>query len=55
VDETSSGTYQMAGFGVSGVGTYMDMKQIRGCIQKFPDWTSGARTANGTASATRCS
>jgi hypothetical protein len=22
---------------------------IRGCIQKFPDWPSGARTANGTA------
>jgi hypothetical protein len=22
---------------------------IRRCIQKFPDWTSGARTANGTA------
>jgi hypothetical protein len=22
---------------------------IRGCIQKFPDWPPGARTANGTA------
>jgi hypothetical protein len=22
---------------------------IRGCIQKFPDWAPGARTANGTA------
>jgi len=22
---------------------------IRGCIQKFPDWPRGARTANGTA------
>jgi hypothetical protein len=22
---------------------------LRGCIQKFPDWPSGARTANGTA------
>jgi hypothetical protein len=22
---------------------------LRGCIQKFPDWLSGARTANGTA------
>jgi hypothetical protein len=22
---------------------------IRGCIQKFPDWLPGARTANGTA------
>jgi hypothetical protein len=21
---------------------------IRGCIQKFPDWPPGARTANGT-------
>jgi hypothetical protein len=21
----------------------------RGCIQKFPDWPPGARTANGTA------
>jgi hypothetical protein len=24
-------------------------EHIRGCIQKFPDWPSGARTANGTA------
>jgi hypothetical protein len=24
-------------------------QQIRGCIQKFPDWPPGARTANGTA------
>jgi len=22
---------------------------IRGCIQTFPDWPRGARTANGTA------
>jgi hypothetical protein len=22
---------------------------VRGCIQKFPGWPSGARTANGTA------
>jgi hypothetical protein len=22
---------------------------IRGCIQKFPDWPHGARTANGVA------
>jgi hypothetical protein len=22
---------------------------VGGCIQKFPDWPSGARTANGTA------
>jgi len=22
---------------------------IRGCIQKFPDWPPGAKTANGTA------
>jgi hypothetical protein len=22
---------------------------LRGCIQKFPDWSPGARTANGTA------
>jgi hypothetical protein len=22
---------------------------IRGCIQKFPDWPPGVRTANGTA------
>jgi hypothetical protein len=26
----------------------MDHK-IRGCIQKFPDWSPGARTANGIA------
>jgi hypothetical protein len=25
------------------------VKYIRGCIQKFPDWPPGARTANGTA------
>jgi hypothetical protein len=24
-------------------------EHIRGCIQKFPDWPPGARTANGTA------
>jgi hypothetical protein len=23
--------------------------RIRGCIQKFPDWPSGARTASDTA------
>jgi len=23
--------------------------QLRRCIQKFPDWPPGARTANGTA------
>jgi hypothetical protein len=23
---------------------------LRGCIQKFPDWPSGARTANGISS-----
>jgi hypothetical protein len=28
---------------------------VRGCIHKFPDWPPGARTANGTAPATRCS
>jgi hypothetical protein len=22
---------------------------LRGCVQKFPDWPPGARTANGTA------
>jgi hypothetical protein len=25
------------------------LSHIRGCIQKFPDWPPGARTANGTA------
>jgi len=24
-------------------------RYIQGCIQKFPDWQPGARTANGTA------
>jgi hypothetical protein len=24
-------------------------RSIGGCIQKFPDWSPGARTANGTA------
>jgi len=24
-------------------------QSVRGCIQKFPDWPPGARTANGTA------
>jgi len=24
-------------------------RTLRGCIQKFPDWSPGARTANGTA------
>jgi hypothetical protein len=25
------------------------LRIVRGCIQKFPDWPPGARTANGTA------
>jgi hypothetical protein len=25
------------------------LTHLRGCIQKFPDWPLGARTANGTA------
>jgi hypothetical protein len=25
------------------------LANVRGCIQKFPDWPPGARTANGTA------
>jgi hypothetical protein len=28
---------------------------VRGCIQKFPDWQSGSRTANDTTLCTRCS
>jgi len=28
---------------------------LRGCNQKFPDWPSGARTANDKLSAPRCS
>jgi hypothetical protein len=35
--------------------TYIYLCTIRGCIQKFPDWQPGARTANGKLSATRCS
>jgi hypothetical protein len=27
----------------------ISLDAIRGCIQKFPDWPPGARTANGTA------
>jgi hypothetical protein len=27
----------------------MDLKEIRGCIQKLPDWPPGTRTANGTS------
>jgi hypothetical protein len=26
----------------------LQLGQARGCIQKFPDWPYGARTANGT-------
>jgi hypothetical protein len=26
-----------------------ELDTMRGCIQKFPDWQPGARTANGTA------
>jgi hypothetical protein len=26
-----------------------EISDLRGCIQKFPDWPPGARTANGTA------
>jgi hypothetical protein len=28
---------------------------LRGCIQEFPDWPPGVRTANGIALYTRCS
>jgi hypothetical protein len=28
---------------------FLSFSFIRGCIQKFPDWPPGARTANGTA------
>jgi hypothetical protein len=28
---------------------YPSLMELRRCIQKFPDWPSGARTANGTA------
>jgi hypothetical protein len=28
--------------------TYWGGVDVRGCIQKFPDWPPGARTANGT-------
>jgi hypothetical protein len=27
-----------------------EMRNIRGCIQKFPDWPPGARAANGNSS-----
>jgi len=30
-------------------GTVLPLKSIRGCIQKFPDWPPGVRTANGAA------
>jgi hypothetical protein len=41
----------------AGVTTHSDVHKsnkhtnthIRGCIQKFPEWLPGARTANGTA------
>jgi hypothetical protein len=32
----------------------MSTAYIRECIQKFPDWLPGARTANGTAAITLC-
>jgi hypothetical protein len=25
------------------------IKSVRGCVQNFPDWPPGARTANGTS------
>jgi hypothetical protein len=30
-------------------GIHRNEENIRGCIQKFPDWPPGAGTANGTA------
>jgi hypothetical protein len=33
---------------VNGIHDFRHM-DIRGCIQKFPDWPPGARTADGTA------
>jgi hypothetical protein len=29
--------------------TSPNVYDVRGCIQRFPDWPPGARTANGTA------
>jgi hypothetical protein len=34
---------------------FVYLQDLRGCIQKFPDWPPGARTSNGKLSATRCS
>jgi len=31
------------------ISTILFVMQYTGCIQKFPDWPPGARTANGTA------
>jgi hypothetical protein len=31
----------------SAILVFMNKEIIRGCIQKFPDWPPGARTANG--------
>jgi hypothetical protein len=36
-------------FCCSGTQYYRFLPGIRGCIQKFPDWPPGARTANDTA------
>jgi hypothetical protein len=33
----------------NGVTNVKNLSEIRRCIQKFPDWSPGARTANGTA------
>jgi hypothetical protein len=34
-------------FGLAGISS--QARDNRECIQKFPDWTPGATTANGTA------
>jgi hypothetical protein len=35
--------------------TYAICRNIRGYIQKFPDWPPGMRTANGKTAVTSCS
>jgi hypothetical protein len=43
---TERALFSRAGFTPDG---FLICTFVRGCIQKFPDWPPGARTANGTA------
>jgi hypothetical protein len=47
-DITSQKTLTLVSCGLNAEMRTEAIGYIRGCIEKFPDWPPGARTANGT-------